>query len=67
MAQAFKIPVVAISSFGDTVVIPAKLAEAAAKTVDWNDRVIVDAIRQTARGEEANTWDVVDFDPDEFS
>ncbi|MDP6436724.1 MAG: hypothetical protein QF790_05310 [Gammaproteobacteria bacterium] len=67
VAQAFKIPVVAISSFGNTVVIPDKLAEAAAKTVDWNDRVIVDAIRQTARGEDTNTWDVIDFDPDEFS
>ena len=32
--------------------------------VEWNDRVITDAIRRLARGESAGQWDVIEFDMD---
>lgn len=67
VAQAFNIPIVAINAFGGTAPMPEELREAADAIVDWNDRQITDSVRQTARGEDSSTWDVIDFDPDEFS
>ncbi len=64
VAQAFDKPVIAIKSFGDTLVVPAHVIDVAAETVEWNDREITDAIRRHGRGEDVDQWDVVDFDPD---
>jgi hypothetical protein len=67
VAQAFSLPVLAIKSFGGMMEMSAALRDAAIGTVDWNDREMTDAIRRIARGEDTSTWDVIDFDPDEFS
>lgn len=64
VAQAFKKPVIAIKSYGDTLAMPVKVMEIAAETVEWNERAITDAIRRHGRGEEIGQWDVIDFDPD---
>lgn len=64
VAQAFDKPVIAIKSFGDTLVIPTQVLDVAAETVEWNDREITDAIRRHGRGEDVDRWDVIDFDPD---
>ncbi len=66
VAQAFKIPMVLIQPFGQTISIPMEALEAAAEVVEWNDRAIVDAIRKAARGEDTAKWDVIEFDMDDF-
>jgi len=66
VAQAFKIPLVLIQPFGQTLSIPKEALEAAAEVVEWNDRAIVDAIRKAARGEDTAKWDVIEFDMDDF-
>jgi hypothetical protein len=38
--------------------------DSAADMVDWNDRVITDAVRRLARGEDTQAWDVIEFDMD---
>jgi hypothetical protein len=67
VAQAFSLPVLAINSFGGTMAMPPALQAAATVSVDWNEREITDAIRQAARGEDTATWDVIDFDPEDFT
>jgi hypothetical protein len=64
VAQAFKKPIVLIQPFGATVSISREVLEAAAESVDWNERAIIDAIRRAARGEDTSTWDVIEFDLD---
>ena len=60
-AGAFSIPIVAVKSFGDTIVINKTILERAADVVEWNERSIVDALRQHARHENTARWDVVEF------
>lgn len=62
VAQAFKLPIVLIQPFGQTISIPREALEAAADVVEWNDRTITDAIRKAARGEDTAKWDVIEFD-----
>ena len=64
VAQAFDKPVIAIESFGGTHTLPQEVMAAAVETIEWNDRVMTDALRQYGRGEETAKWDVIEFDPD---
>jgi len=64
VAQAFKKPVIAIKSHGGTQSIPRDALAAAVEIVDWNDRLITEALRRHGRGENVPKWDVIDFDPD---
>lgn len=66
VAQAFDKPIVLIQPFGATMSIPKAALEAAANIVEWNDRAIIDAIRQAARGEDTAKWDVIEFDMEDF-
>jgi len=66
VAQAFDKPIVLIQPFGATMSIPKDALEVAADIVEWNDRVITDAIRQAARGEDTAQWDVIEFDMEDF-
>ena len=40
---------------------PRKIVKRANDTVDWNERQIVDAIRQQARKEATNRWETIEF------
>lgn len=64
VAQAFKKPVIAIQAYGGTQSLPRDAMAAAAETVPWDARQIIDAIKRHGRGEEIAKWDVIDFDPD---
>jgi hypothetical protein len=64
VAQAFNKPIIAIKSHGGTVSLPRNAMLAAVETVDWNDRLITDALRRHGRGEDIPKWDVIDFTPD---
>ena len=61
-AQASDIPIIALESFGGTGKVPAEIKARAAEIVDWNERLIVDAIRKEARHENTKRWDVIEFD-----
>jgi len=65
-AQAFKLPIVLIQPFGGTMSIPKEALDVAAEIVEWNERAIIDAIKRAARGEDTSTWDVIEFDMDDF-
>ena len=55
---------IAIQVFGRTLSVPGEVMATAVETVEWNDRVITDALRRYGRGEDTAKWDVIDFDPD---
>ena len=61
VADANKIGMIAIRPFGSTSETPPKVIERIGQPIDWNAREIVDALRLTARGQDTQRWDVVDF------
>ena len=61
VAGAFSKPIVAVKSFGETVMLRKLIIDRAADVVEWNERVLVDAIRLHARHEDTARWDVVEF------
>ncbi|MGI9331155.1 MAG: hypothetical protein ACR2QB_10625 [Gammaproteobacteria bacterium] len=63
-AQAKKIPILAVQSFGGTVAIQKEVLDRTNDLVEWNDRVITDSIRRLARNEDTAQWEVIEFDPD---
>ncbi len=63
-AQASHKPVVLLKYFGADTPIPKVLTDLANVTVDWDERGLVDAIRQEARHENTSRWDVIEFKPD---
>jgi hypothetical protein len=65
VAQAFKKPILAIKSFGDTMMIPKDALEVADEIVEWNDRLITDTAKRLARGGGAE-WDTIEFNVDDL-
>ena len=61
-AEASEIPIIALEPFGGTGKVSAEVAARAAEIVEWNERLIVDAIRKQARHEDTKRWDVIEFD-----
>jgi len=60
-AQASSKPVVLLRFFGADTPLPKALADLANVVVDWDERALVDAIRQEARHENTARWDVIEF------
>ncbi|MEJ2601677.1 MAG: TIR domain-containing protein [Gammaproteobacteria bacterium] len=60
-AQALGRPVIALNGFGGALPMPEELAGVAQEQPGWNEREIVDAIKRTARNEDTNRWEVIDF------
>ncbi len=63
-AQAAKKPVLLLRPFGSSATLPRTLTDLANVVLDWDERALVDAIRETTRGERTGRWDVVEFKPD---
>ena len=61
VAEANNVPIVAIRPFGGMTETAGEVVERADEHIEWNDREMVDAIRQQARGEETARWEVLDF------
>jgi hypothetical protein len=61
-AQAADIPIIALAPFGGTGRIPEEVKGRAAEVVEWNERLMVDAVRKHARHEDTKRWDVIEFD-----
>ena len=63
-AQATKKPVILLRPFGTSTTLPRTLTDLTNVVLDWDERALVDAIRELARGERSGRWDVVEFKPD---
>lgn len=63
-AQATKKPVLLLRPFGAGTTLPRTLTDLANVVLNWDERAVVDAIRELARGERTGRWDVVEFKPD---
>ena len=61
-AQAMNLPIVALEPFGGTQIMPKEVAERADERVEWNERLIVDALRRQARHEETTRWETIEFE-----
>jgi hypothetical protein len=61
-AQAFERPLVALEPFGGVEKMPEQVRGRADERVEWNERLIVDALRRQARHEETTRWDVIEFE-----
>ncbi len=61
VAAANKIGMIAIRPFGGMTETPQKVIDRAGVPIDWNAREMVDALRLTARGQDTQRWEVVDF------
>ena len=60
-AEAFKKPILGIQSFGGTVVVDQAIMSRCTDIVEWNDRVIISAIKRLARGEDTAQWETIEF------
>lgn len=61
VAEANEKPIIAIRPFGGMLETLPELVERANEHVEWNERVIVDALKRQARLEDTTRWDVIDF------
>ncbi len=60
-AKANKVPILGIKEFGGNAADPPEVEKFAEQIVEWNDRIIAEAILLLARQEETVQWDVVEF------
>lgn len=60
-ARKSRKPVLLLRPFGSKGSLNRHLTDQATDVLDWDERKIVDAIRQHARGEGTNRWDVIEF------
>ena len=60
-AQASRKPVLLLPGFGQQVDVPKGVRDLATEQLSWDERALVDAIRQHARGEQTGRWDTVEF------
>jgi hypothetical protein len=63
-AQAIDLPLVVIGFFGKDEKLPETLVKRASAVVQWNERELVDVVRQLARHEQTNRWETVEFSLD---
>jgi len=61
-AQAIKTPIVALELFGGAGEVHPEIAKRVNETVGWNERLIVDAIRHHARGEDTKRFETIEFE-----
>ncbi len=63
-AQASRKPVLLLRPFGSDATLSRGLTDMTSTVVEWDERRLVDAVRQHARGEGTNRWDVIEFKPE---
>lgn len=61
VAEANDINMVSIQPFGGMSETPQEVIDRGKDNVQWNERLIVDAITFQARGKETARWEVIDF------
>ena len=60
-AKGLHKPVVLMPGFGRSVILPKDVAQLADEQAAWDERALVDAVRQLARHENTARWDVIEF------
>lgn len=65
VAQAFKKPLLAVKSFGETVAINKEIIDRCDDIIEWNDRTLINAIKKLGRGEDTSQWEVIEFTLDD--
>jgi hypothetical protein len=60
-AQATRKPTLLLPPFGSQFVVPPPLLAMTTAVLEWDERALVDGLRQHARGESTGRWDVVEF------
>ena len=63
-AQAIHLPLIALAPFGGMEELAEEITRRANEVVDWNERLIIDAVRRQARGEDTQRWDTIEFTMD---
>jgi hypothetical protein len=63
-AKANRVPILGIKEFGGEAPDPPEVAKVVDQIVEWNDRMMTEAILYHARQEETVQWDVVEFSLD---
>lgn len=61
-AKASGIPLVALEPFGGVGNVHTDITTRVVATVGWNEREIVDAVRQYARGEQTTRFETIEFE-----
>lgn len=61
VAEANDIGMIAVRPFGGVSETPQAIVDRVGNPIDWNARTMVDSIRLTARSEDTQRWEVVDF------
>ena len=60
-AKGLNKPVIVMESFGVKEKLPVQLEALADEIVGWDERLLRDAIRRTARHEDTTRWDTIEF------
>jgi hypothetical protein len=60
-AKAGNKPVILLPGFGCEIALPRTVTELTDSKAGWDERALVDAIRQQARHEETQRWDTIEF------
>jgi MTH538 TIR-like domain (DUF1863) len=60
-AKGLNKPVIVLEVFGVKEKLPVQLEALADEIVGWDERLLCDAIRRTARHEETTRWDTIEF------
>jgi len=60
-AKGLHKPVVLMPGFGRSVILPKDVTQLADEQAAWDERALVDAVRQLARHENTARWDVIEF------
>jgi hypothetical protein len=60
-ARGLKRPVIMLPQFGHDLNLPMMFKGIANREVGWNDRAIVDALRELARHENTGRWETIEF------
>jgi hypothetical protein len=61
VAEANDIGMLAVRPFGGLAETSKKIIARVGEPIDWNARQLIDSIKLTARGEDTQRWEVVDF------
>jgi hypothetical protein len=60
-AKGLNKPVIVMETFGVKEKLPVQLEALADEVVGWDERLLCDAIRRTARHEDTTRWDTIEF------
>ena len=61
VAEANSIGMLCVRPFGGMSETPKKIVERVGEPIDWNARQLIDGLKLSARGQDTQRWEVIDF------